>query len=76
MLNEFISQSTAPKITPANLVASKPDEAFLWRKEMGNCQYDYVSQVRHWDESETIYDMLMSTGAPTSSTQFDGEKDE
>jgi len=76
MLNEIITQSPGPKITPADLVASKPDEAFLWRKEMGNCRYDYVNQVRHWDESETIYDMLMSTGAPTSSTQFDGEKDE
>jgi len=67
---------TEPRITPADLVASKPDEAFLWRREMVNCSYDYETQVRRWDESETIRDMLMSTGAPSSSTQFDGEKEE
>ncbi len=76
MLMENMSQSFAAKITPADLVASKPDEAFLWRREMVNCPYDYEMQVRQWDESEVIFDMLMSTGAPASSTQFDGEKDE
>lgn len=76
MLTETMVQSSETKITPADLVAAKPDEAFLWRREMGNCSYDYVTQVRHWDESDTIRDMIMSTGAPTSSTAFDGEKEE
>lgn len=74
MLTETMTPS--PRITPADLVASKPDEAFLWRQEMGNCRYDYGKQVRNWDESELIHDMIMSTGSPTSSTQFDGEKEE
>jgi hypothetical protein len=75
----MLTENTTPAlrgITPADLVASKPEEAFLWRREMGNCRYDYTTQVRNWDESETMLDLLMSTGAPTSSTQFDGEKDE
>lgn len=76
MFTETVAQSPATKITPADLVASKPDEAFLWRREMGNCPYDYTAQVRRWDKSETICDMLMSTGSPSSSTQFDGEKEE
>lgn len=76
MRMETLAQSPITKICPADLVASKPDEAFLWRQEMDNCRYDFVSQVRHWDESERIHDMLMSTGAPSSSTQFDGEKEE
>ena len=64
------------RLTPADLVASKPDEAFLWRREMVHCSYDHAAQIRHWDESETIHKMLMSTGAPSSSTMFDGEKEE
>jgi hypothetical protein len=69
------ARSTA-KLTPANLVCSKPDESFLWRKEMVHCSYDYASQTRRWTESEKIRQLMMTTGAPTSSTTFDGEKDE
>jgi hypothetical protein len=75
-LAEVLTQCPKAGITPADLVAAKPDEAFLWRQEMDNCRYDFVNQVRNWDESERIHDMLMSTGAPSSSTQFDGEKEE
>lgn len=64
------------KLTPADLVASKPDAAFLWRREMVHCAYDYVSQTRRWDDSEVIKEMILSTGAPTSSTSFDGEAEE
>lgn len=64
------------KLTPADLVSRKPDEAFLWRKEMVNCSYDYLTQTRRWSESEQIRTLMMTTGAPTSSTAFDGEKDE
>jgi hypothetical protein len=76
MFTETVTQSPRARIVPADLVAKKPDEAFLWRQEMGNCRYDYVKQVRHWNESEIIHDMIMSTGSPTSSTQFDGENEE
>jgi hypothetical protein len=76
MYNETVTQSSRTRIIPADLVASKPDEAFLWRQEMGSCRYDYVTQVRKWEESEKIHDMMMSTGAPSSSTAFDGEKEE
>lgn len=64
------------KLTPADLVCSKPDEAFLWRREGVHCTYDYVSQTRRWTESERIRHLMMTTGAPTSSTAFDGEGDE
>lgn len=64
------------KLTPADLVCSKPDESFLWRQEMVHCAYDHVSQTRRWTESEKIRQLMMSTGAPTSSTAFDGERDE
>ncbi len=64
------------KLTAADLVSRKPDESFLWRKEMVNCSYDYLSQTRRWTESEQIRTLMMTTGAPTSSTTFDGEKDE
>lgn len=65
-----------PKLTPADLVSKKPDESFLWRTEMGHCSYDYLSQTRRWTESERIRTLMMTTGAPTSSTTFDGERDE
>ena len=68
--------AAARKLTPADLVSRKPDEAFLWRQEMPNCSYDYRSQTRRWTESERIRTLMMTTGAPTSSTSFDGEKDE
>lgn len=64
------------KLTPADLVNAKPDECSLWRMEMVNCSYDYASQTRRWSESEKIRQLMMTTGAPTSSTSFDGEKDE
>lgn len=67
---------STPKLTPADLVSRKPDETFLWRKEMVHCNYDYFTQTRRWSESERIRQLMMTTGAPTSSTQFDGEKDE
>ncbi len=67
---------TTRKITPADLVSRKPEESFLWRMEMGHCSYDYLSQTRRWTESERIRTLMMTTGAPNSSTQFDGEKDE
>lgn len=69
-------QSSRSKIRPGDLVARKPDEAFLWRQEMGNCGYDYSSQTRHWDDSEVMRTMIMSTGSPSSSTMFDGESEE
>jgi hypothetical protein len=64
------------KLTPADLVSRKPDESFLWRTEMGGCAYDHRTQTRRWTESERIRTLMMTTGAPTSSTQFDGESDE
>ena len=64
------------KLTPADLVNAKPDECSLWRMEMVHCSYDYVTQTRRWTESEKIRQLMMTTGAPTSSTGFDGEKDE
>jgi hypothetical protein len=68
--------ATKAKLTPADLVNAKPDETFLWRAEMVHCSYDYVTQTRRWTESEKIRQLMMTTGAPNSSTQFDGEKDE
>lgn len=68
--------SRKPQLTPADLVCSKPDEAFLWRQEAAHCAYDYLTQTRRWQESERIKKLMMTTGAPTSSTTFDGEKDE
>jgi len=64
------------KLTPADLVARKPDEAQIWRREAAQCAYDHTSQTRHWEESATISELIRSTGAPTSSTNFDGEKEE
>jgi hypothetical protein len=64
------------KLTSADLVNAKPDECSLWRMEMVNCSYDYATQTRRWSESEKIRQLMMTTGAPTSSTSFDGEKDE
>lgn len=69
-------QSSRSKICPGDLVARKPDEAFLWRQEMGNCSYDYTTQTRHWDDSDVMRAMIMSTGSPSSSTMFDGEAEE
>lgn len=64
------------KLTAADLVSKKPDESFLWRKEMVHCSYDYLTQTRRWSESDQIRTLMMTTGAPNSSTQFDGERDE
>jgi hypothetical protein len=71
-----IQTAAKAKLTPADLIHAKPDETFLWRSEMPNCSYDYVTQTRRWTESEKIRQLMMTTGAPTSSTGFDGEKDE
>jgi hypothetical protein len=76
MLQVQSGRSSKPKLTPADLVSSKPDEAFLWRQETAHCTYDYVTQTRRWHESERMRMLVMTTGAPTSSTTFDGEKDE
>jgi hypothetical protein len=71
-----IDTARRAKLTPADLVSAKPDETFLWRQEMVLCSYDYVTQTRRWTESEKIRQLMMTTGAPTSSTQWDGERDE
>ena len=76
MMQVQTGATAKPKLTPADLVSSKPDESFLWRKEMIHCSYDYVTQTRRWTESEKIRQLMMTTGAPNSSTNFDGEKDE
>jgi hypothetical protein len=76
MSTQTVTNSFASKLTPADLVASKPDAAFIWRQEMGRCSYDYVTQVRRWEKSEVLARMIMSTGSPTSSTVFDGESEE
>jgi hypothetical protein len=76
MMQPNLGEGVKHKLTPADLVSSKPDESFLWRKEMVHCSYDYLSQTRRWTESEKIRQLMMTTGAPNSSTQFDGEKDE
>jgi hypothetical protein len=76
MIQSHVGEGAKPKLTPADLVSSKPDESFLWRQEMVHCSYDYLSQTRRWTESEKIRQLMMTTGAPNSSTQFDGEKDE
>ena len=76
MTQAHVDTGSKAKLTPADLVSSKPDESFLWRKEMVNCSYDYVTQTRRWTESDKIRQLMMTTGAPSSSTQFDGEKDE
>ncbi len=69
-------KAARPKLTPADLVCTKPDETFLWRQELPHCAYDFESQTRLWDQSDRMRELIMSTGAPTSSTQFDGEQDE
>jgi hypothetical protein len=71
-----IETGAKAKLTPADLVTSKPDECSLWRMEMVHCSYDHVTQTRRWTESEKIRQLMMTTGAPTSSTNYDGEKDE
>ncbi|MGD0762020.1 MAG: hypothetical protein ABR929_02315 [Roseiarcus sp.] len=76
MMQAHTQAGARPKLTPADLVCSKPDETFLWRREMTHCSYDYVTQTRRWTESEKIRQLMMTTGAPSSSTQFDGEADE
>jgi hypothetical protein len=76
MGNMNIETGAKAKLTAADLVNTKPDETFLWRSEMVNCSYDYVTQTRRWSESEKIRQLMMTTGAPTSSTSYDGEKDE
>jgi hypothetical protein len=76
MSHMHVETGSKAKLTPADLVNSKPDETFLWRSEMVHCSYDYVTQTRLWTESEKIRQLMMTTGAPTSSTGFDGEKDE
>jgi hypothetical protein len=43
---------------------------------MVHCSYDYVTQTRRWTESEKIRELMMTTGAPTSSTAYDGEREE
>ena len=76
MTQVHVDTGSKAKLTPADLVSSKPDESFLWRKEMVNCSYDYLTQTRRWTESQKIRQLMMTTGAPSSSTQSDGEKDE
>jgi hypothetical protein len=76
MIQSSVGEGAKPKLTPADLVSLKPDESFLWRQEMVHCSYDYLTQTRRWTESEKIRQLMMTTGAPNSSTQFDGEKDE
>ncbi len=63
-------------IAPSSLVTSKPKETAVFKQEAAHCGYDHAAQVRHWQESEKVRIILMSTGAPTSSTAFDGERDE
>jgi hypothetical protein len=63
-------------IAPSNLVTSKPKETAVFKQEASRCGYDHQAQVRNWRESEKVRIILMSTGAPTSSTAFDGERDE
>ena len=68
--------ATGRKLTPADLASAKPDETFLWRLEMTQCSCDHATQMRRWSESEKIRQLMTTTGAPTSSTMFDGEKNE
>ena len=76
MGNIHIATGVKAKLTADDLVNTKPAETFLWRSEMVNCSYDYATQTRRWTESEKIRQLMMTTGAPTSSTSVDGEKDE
>lgn len=76
MAQMHVECGVKPKLTPADLVSAKPDESFLWRQEMAHCSYDFVTQTRRWTESEKIRQLMMTTGAPTSSTLYDGERDE
>ena len=76
MMQTPVDGASKDRLTPADLVCSKPDESFLWRKEMVHCCYDYQTQTRRWSESEKIRKLMLTTGAPNSSTQFDGEGDE
>jgi hypothetical protein len=63
-------------ITPAKLAQRKPEAAHVFRQQAPRCSYDHRTQVRRWDESPEMRQILMTTGAPTSSTTFDGEGDE
>lgn len=76
MLQSVTAEGAKRKLTPADLVCTKPDETFIWRQELPHCDYDFESQTRLWDQSDRMKELIMSTGAPTSSTQFDGEADE
>ena len=63
-------------LRPSQLVSEKPAVASTWRREAPRCAYDHVAQVRHWSQSDEMRKTLASTGAPNSSTKFDGEADE
>jgi hypothetical protein len=63
-------------LTPADLVTAKPEVSAQWRREAPRCAYDHQAQVRRWSQSDVMRKVLLSTGAPTSSTAFDGESDE
>lgn len=63
-------------ITPSDLAKRKPSEAHRFRQQAPRCSYDHRAQVRRWSESEEMRRILLSTGAPSSSTTFDGEGDE
>ena len=63
------------KLTPADLVCTRPAETFIWREEMEHCSYDHVSQTRRWTESEKIRELLMTVNGGNTSTQMDGDRD-
>ena len=63
-------------LAPSDLVLRKPKEAHAFRQEAPRCNYDHREQIRRWNESDEMRKVLLSTGAPSSSTQFDGEGDE
>ncbi|HEX5789697.1 MAG TPA: hypothetical protein VFY13_01030 [Luteolibacter sp.] len=63
-------------ITPSDLVSEKPAVSTIWRQEARRCDYDHKAQVRNWQQSEIMQQVMATTGSPTSSTAFDGESDE
>jgi hypothetical protein len=63
-------------VIPSDLVLAKPKDAHVFRQEAPRCDYDHAMQVRRWAQSERMRRVLLTTGAPTSSTTFDGEGDE
>jgi len=63
-------------LAPSDLVLAKPAEAHAFRQEARTCSYDHSTQIRNWGESDTMRRVLLTTGAPSSSTKFDGEGDE